>query len=152
MCLPRLASLRVMRLVTVMLLGEFAPLYVSWIVVPCEALLIPWQRGWRRGCGAIPSLPTGMSMRPVRSPDTVPARWSISRPTAEYYGRIEVIADRDAQDKERHTVEGDKIPWAVEPGADIPCIVYVDPVESIIEEVVRMEAWCVIHRVAGNPL
>jgi hypothetical protein len=152
MRLPRLACLRVMRLVTVMLLGEFASLYVSWIVVSCEALLIPRQRGWRRGCGAIPSLPIGMSMRPVRSPDTVPARWSISRPTAEYYGRIEVIAHRDAQDEERYAVEGDKIPWAVEPGADIPCVVDEDPVEAIIEEVVRMEAWCVIHRVAGDPL
>ena len=115
-------------------------------------MLVLWQRSRGRGRGAIPSLPIGVTMRPVGAPYPVPAWRRIDRPTTEHRGPIQVIANWNAQNEERHAINGDEIPWTVEPGAGVPCVVYVNPIESIIEEVIRMQAWCVIHRVAGNPL
>ncbi|KQZ30286.1 hypothetical protein ASD58_09670 [Duganella sp. Root1480D1] len=152
MSLPSLAYLRIMRLVTVMLLCEVAPLRIIGIVGSCEALLIAWQRGRSWSSGAIPSLPVGVPACPVRTPDAVPAWCRIDGPTPEDHGRISVITHGHAQNEERHVVDGNQIPRAVEPWACIPFVVNVNPIQAIVEEVIGMQARRVIHRVAGNTL
>ena len=141
-----------MRRVPVMLLRELPLLHFVWVVGSCVALLIAWQRGRGRSGSAIPVLPVRVPTCPIRSPHAIPAWRCTYGPTAEDHWWIAVITHGNAQYEKRHAVVADKIPRSVVPRAGIPFVVHVDPIQAIVEEVIGVEARCVIHRIAGNSL
>jgi hypothetical protein len=91
-----------------------------------------------------------MTLPPFTAPVLIPARGSIGLPPAEILRRLTVIAYRDTKDEQRHKFRLYKAPWAVVPGTRIPVIILIYPVHTIVKEIVGINPWSIIDRIARH--
>src|SRR5450759_496285 len=87
---------------------------------------------------------------PLIAPVLAPAWRCIRLPPAKVRRRIPVVAHRDSQDEQRHNFWAHKPPRPVVPGTRVPVVALVDPVHAIVEEIVRIQSWRVVNRVARH--
>ena len=71
-------------------------------------------------------------------------------PAAKILRRLPVVAHRDTQNEQRHKIRFHRVPWAVVPVTCVPAIVGVEPVESVVKEIIGIELWGVVDRIARN--
>ena len=112
--------------------------------------LVTRQRRRGRDGAAVPAVPSAALLFPVAAPMLVPARRCVRAPAAEVRRWLAVIADRHAQHVERHVLRPHRVPRAVVPIARIPVVILIDPVQAVVEEVVRTRLRCVIDGVARH--
>ena len=89
-------------------------------------------------------------MFPSTSPVLTPAGRRIGLPSAEVQGRLAVVAYGDAQDEQRNNLRSHYSPGAVVPGAGVPVVIHVNPVHSIMKEIVGIQLWSVIDGVTRH--
>jgi len=112
--------------------------------------LIGGQRRGRRDGLAIPLIPAASTLRPVTAPVLVPARRRIRPPAAEVRRWLAVVAHGHAQDVHRHHLGPHPAPGSVVPGARVPVVSLEDPVQAVVEEVVRTQPRRVVHGVSRH--
>src|SRR6266581_4334383 len=91
-----------------------------------------------------------MLLLPVTAPVLAPAWRCIRPPSAKVPGRPPVVADRNSQDEYRYHLRPRDPPRPVVPGAGVPGIPLVDPVQAVVKEIVCLHARSVIDRVARH--
>src|ERR1035437_7880495 len=87
---------------------------------------------------------------PLIAPVLAPAWRCIRPPPAKVPRRIPVVAYRDSQDEQRYNFWAHKPPRSVVPGTRVPVVALVDPVHAIVKEIVRIQSWRVVNRVARH--
>jgi len=112
--------------------------------------LIGGQRRGRRDGLAIPLIPAASTLRPVTAPVLVPARRRVRPPAAEVWRWLAVVAHGHAQDVHRHHLGPHPAPGSVVPGARVPVVSLEDPVQAVVEEVVRTQPRRVVHGVSRH--
>src|SRR6266508_811842 len=140
----------VTRLVTVMLAAKRVLLLRPGVPIPRILPLVDRQRGglWNRA--TVPLVPSGATLLPVTAPVLAPAWRRIRPPSAKVHRRPPVVADRNSQHEYRHHLWPRNPPRPVVPGACVPVIPLVDPVQAIVKEIVRLHARRVVDRVARH--
>ena len=114
-------------------------------------LALVGRKGRRSRIGmAVPLVPAAAPLFPVMAPMVTPTGCGVPVPAIEIGGRLAVVVHRNPQDIERHEIGSGQPPGPVVPLAGIPAVVLVDPVHSIVEEVVGVRSRRVVHRVAGD--
>lgn len=109
-------------------------------------------RQWRSpGHGsAVPTIPSAALTFPVATPVLAPAWGGVGTPAAKIRGWPAVVAHGNAQHEQRYIGGWDPVPWTVVPGAGIPVVITVNPVQTIVEEVVLIHSRVVIDRITRN--
>ncbi len=151
------------RLLVVLLRDRFARLVVVALRPDCLLLLRSARiagtrvlalvhglgRRWR-DIMPVPAVPSSAVCFPALAPVLAPARRRVGLPTAEIDRRLAVVANWNTQHKQRHGLGPNHLPGAVVPAARIPGVSGVNPVETVVEEVIRVQLRVVIDRIAGN--
>ena len=150
LCLELLAHHRVAGPVVVVPALERLLLLGLGIAITRIAPLIDGERSGPRGRAAVPVIPPASLRLPFMTPVLAPVRRVVVAPAAEVRRRLPVVANGDAQDVQRYVLGIHGTPRTVVPGARIPAIPVVDPVEAVVEEVVRIDARRVIDRISGH--
>ena len=146
-----LADYRFMGLVTVILAAYSMLLpHLAGISVSSKLPLVVRQRGGRRSRSAVPPIPSASLLRPSMTPVITPVGCRISPPPAKVCRRMPVVANGNTQDELRHNQWVHKPPGAVVPGTRVPVIVLVDPVHAIVKEIVGINLWCIVDRIAWH--
>src|SRR6185369_7914972 len=96
-------------------------------------------------------VPTASLLRPPVAPMLAPAWRCIELPATKIGRRIAVIAHRDAQYVDRNSLRAHQRPRAVVPGTAVPVVLLIDPVDAVVEEVVRLQARRVVNGVVRHP-
>ena len=109
-------------------------------------------RQWRSpGHGsAVPTIPAAALTFPVATPVLAPAWGGVGTPAAKIRRWPAVVAHGNAQHEQRYIGGWDPVPWTVVPGAGIPVVITVNPVQTIVEEVVLIHSRVVIDRITRN--
>jgi hypothetical protein len=89
-------------------------------------------------------------MLPIPAPVLPPARRRIRIPTPKVHRRLPVVAHRDTQNEQRHTIWFYKPPWAIVPGTGIPVVALKNPVHTVVKEIVGIQPRRVIHGIARD--
>ena len=145
-----LADYLVTRLVTVLLAAQRMLLFNTRISVTRILPLVGWQRGGCRSGIPVPAIPTASTVFPVPAPVLTPTGGSIALPTPEIQGRLAIVAYGNPQDIQRHNLRPYYSPGTVVPGTGIPVVVQVNPVHAIVKEIVGIQVWSVVDRVARH--
>jgi hypothetical protein len=138
----------VTRLVTVILSVKVLLLFGLRIPTTGILPLVKRQRSRSWSGITVPSVPPASMPLPSIAPMLAPTWRRIGPPSAKVPRRVLVVTHGDAQDKQRHIFRGNKIPRAVVPGTRVPVVLLVDPVHTIVKEVVRIQLWCIVDWVA----
>src|SRR4029078_2402908 len=111
------------------------------------ARILPLVNRWRRGGGegvALPPVPSDATLLPGMAPVFTPARRPVAIPAAKINRRSPVVPHRNEQRELCYVDRRDQLPRAVVPLACVPVVSRVDPVESVVKEVVRIHLRVVI--------
>src|SRR3984893_1015667 len=146
--LQLLADGRLARLVMVVLVLKSQLPIPTRIALPRILALVRRQRSRRRSGGAVPAIPATATLFPVTTPVLAPAGRPFGDPAAKVPRRLPVVANRDSQHEQRHPLRGHHVPRPVVPGTGVPVILCVHPVQTVVEEEVRVQARGVVDRVA----
>src|SRR5882672_1769886 len=121
------------RLVAVALAVERVLLRSARVVVARVLPLVLRQRRGRRRPPAASTVNGIVAIQPVAAPVLAPARRAAGMPAAEVRGRAAVVADRHPKHIGRHVDRIHDLPRPVVPGARVPAVVVVVPVEAVVE-------------------
>ncbi len=152
LCLLCLRGLRLRPLIPEILRRDGGLLGAPGIAI---ARVLPLIGRQRRGGGrgrAIPSIPAAATRLPRSAPALAPAGRVIGGPAAEVRGSVPVVAHRNAQEIGRHVHRIHHLPRPVVPGARVPVVAVEDPIQAVVEEVVRAHSRRVVHGIAWNLL
>src|SRR6185503_8163855 len=138
---------RILRLVAIPLALQHALLLHARITVPRVLSLIHRQRGGRETRTAVPPIPAATTLLPVMAPALAPARGSLGAPSYPGHRRLAIVSDGDAQDESRHVFRAHQSPGTVVPGARVPLIALVRPVQAVIEEQVHVASRGIVDRI-----
>jgi hypothetical protein len=64
--------------------------------------------------------------------------------------RLSIEAHRDLQDETRHSSRIAKPPGSIIPGTRVPIIVLENPVHTIVKEIIGINLWRIIDRIAWH--
>src|ERR1700730_1823784 len=146
--LELLADGRLARLIMIVLVPKSQLLIRTGIALPGILPLVRRQRRRRRSGGAVPAIPTTATLFPITTPVLSPVGRPFGSPAAKVLRRLSVVANRDSQHEERHPLRGHNVPRPVVPGTGVPAILCVHPVQTVVEEEVRVQLRGVVDRVA----
>ena len=111
------------------------------------SLIARQWRGTRDGV-TIPTIPSASMLFPVVAPMLAPARGNIQTPAAKIGWSVTVVAHRNAQHEQWDVLRFDQIPRPIVPGARIPVVVRVDPIQAVVKEVIRTRSRVIVDRIA----
>jgi len=99
---------------------------------------------------AVPLVPSPSTLLPSMAPALAPTWRRIGPPPGPGGRRMAIVAHGYPQDEHRHDFRAHQPPGAVVPGARVPVIPLVRPVQAIVEEQVHVPSRSVVDRVVRH--
>src|SRR5512144_1115572 len=95
----------------------------------------------------VPVVPSRSALLPLVAPALAPAWRRIGPPPGPGSRRMAIVAHGYPQDERGHAFRAHQPPRSVVPGARVPVVPLIGPVQAIVEEQVHVPSRVVVHRV-----